>query len=68
MDRPLAIGTLIHFRGSIGVVIDEELEAFGEVVDGEFEPEIFIRVYWHDEARATWEEWETNMKLFKVIG
>ena len=63
MDRPLAIGTLIHFRGSIGVVIDEELDTGGGM-----EPEIFIRVYWHDEARATWEEWETNMELFEVIG
>ena len=45
------------------MVIDEELDTGGGL-----EPEIFIRVYWHDEARATWEEWETNMKLFKVIG
>ena len=64
MSRPLAIGTLIHFRGSIGVIIDNDLTLTG---DG-LEPENFIRVYWHDEARATWEEWETNMKLFEVIG
>lgn len=63
MYKSLDIGTLICFRGSIGVVINEELQ-----IRCGLEPEVFIQVYWHDEARATWEEWETNMKLFKVIG
>tara|TARA_Y100000817_G_scaffold92957_1_gene72413 strand:+ start:279 stop:473 length:195 start_codon:yes stop_codon:yes gene_type:complete len=64
MDRPLGIGALIHFRGSIGVVIDHDWDYH---CDG-LEPENFIRVYWHDEGKSTWEEWETNMKLFEVIG
>ena len=65
MEYPLEIGTLIHFRGSIGVVVGRE---WVEYLGPGDEPENFIEIYWHDEGKSTWEEWETNMELFEVIG
>ncbi len=64
MEYPLEIGTLIHFRGNIGVVVGHDWTNFS---DGQ-EPENWIQVYWHEDSNTTWEEWETNMELFEVIG
>ncbi len=62
MMKTIEIGSLIYWRGSLGIVIDYSWEEG----DGQ-EPEYWIRVHWHD-SNSTWEEWETNMDLFEVIG
>ena len=63
MEPPVKIGSLINFRGSIGVIIDHDWEEHDPIV-----PFHWVQVYWCEDQEYTWETWEDNSHHFEVIG
>ena len=57
----IKIGALISWKGSIGVVVDHDINTDGLCED-------WVEIYWAQSNKFTWEEWEANWDLFEVIG